>query len=107
MCVTFLHYHPDSSHGSTDSDGAGVPHCTCPYLLIAANNRDECFDRASAPLSYWGEDSLILAGNTSVQYTIIDFGGLLLFKVYYKAKRLYRRSDVGQCSLYSMDDRFT
>lgn len=61
MCIVFLHYHP-SSTSLTFSAEAGGGECACPYILVAAVNRDEFFERATKPLAYWGPDNSILGG---------------------------------------------
>ena len=68
MCILLLHYHPDpSSHGDEhqSSGGTNIGHCNCPYIIVAADNRDEFFDRPTAPLAFWEEKSSILAGTYS------------------------------------------
>ena len=53
MCILFLHYHPSAT---------GVDKCTCPYVLVAAVNRDEFYDRPTQPLHFWQDQPDILAG---------------------------------------------
>ena len=58
MCILFLHYHPSSSGFS----------CTCPYVLVAADNRDEFFHRPTQPLAFWEHHSDILAGTLKLDW---------------------------------------
>ncbi len=46
MCILFLYYSP----GEGD------------YLLIAADNRDEAFERPTAQAAFWNDHSTVLAG---------------------------------------------
>ena len=48
MCILFLSYQPLDT-GS-------------PYVLIAANNRDEFFERLTAPAAFWEDHPTVLAG---------------------------------------------
>ena len=50
MCVLFLHYQPEDP--------------TFPYLLIAANNRDELFQRQTTAAGFWEDHPNVLAGLT-------------------------------------------
>lgn len=77
MCVLFLHYHPSSSSPSF-SASVGGGQCTCPYVLVAANNRDEFYERATAPLDFWGEDNSILGGDDGVLYSLSDFNSAIV-----------------------------
>ena len=49
MCILFLSYEPE-------------PSSRCPYLLVAANNRDEYYHRPTAPARFWERYSQLLAG---------------------------------------------
>lgn len=48
MCILFLQYQPESGG--------------FPYVFIAANNRDEFYDRLTAPAAFWEDHPGILAG---------------------------------------------
>lgn len=48
MCVLFLSYQPIDPRS--------------PYILIAANNRDEFFARRTAPAAFWDDHPTILGG---------------------------------------------
>ena len=49
MCILFLEYRPEAAGNS-------------PYVLVAANNRDELYERETAPAGYWSDYPNILAG---------------------------------------------
>ena len=53
MCILLFDYEPDGSK---------------PYLLIAANNRDEFYDRKTAQLDYWSDYPDVLAGNLVILF---------------------------------------
>lgn len=48
MCILFLEYQPEEA--------------AFPYILVAASNRDEYYDRETAPACFWKEHSHVLAG---------------------------------------------
>ena len=41
---------------------AGVGKCECPYVLVAAVNRDEFFSRPTQPLQFWRDQPALLGG---------------------------------------------
>ena len=49
MCILFLQYQPVCE--------------ASPYVFIAADNRDEFYDRLTAPAAFWEDHPGILAGN--------------------------------------------
>ena len=75
MCILLLHYHPPNSAGTSATSATGneyerpngVQCCSCPYVLIAANNRDEYFDRPTQPVHFWPDQPSILAGRDTMR----------------------------------------
>ena len=59
MCILFLEYRPVAERG--------VP----PYRLVIASNRDEFYDRDTAPVHYWSDHPAILAGESSSLISIL------------------------------------
>ena len=73
MCILFLHYHPSSSNPAISS-ATGVGQCTCPYVLVAAVNRDELYNRPTQPLHFWQDQPDILAGRDVMRAELRERG---------------------------------
>ncbi len=68
MCILLLHCHRPVG----ESDGTSV--CSCPYILVAADNRDEYFDRPTKPLHFWPDQPNILAGRDVMRQEVEEQG---------------------------------
>ena len=76
MCILLLHYHPTAS-ATTSSDGSSsdvAEGCSCPYVLVAADNRDEFFDRPTLPLHFWPDQPGVLAGRDIMKEELEERG---------------------------------
>jgi len=74
MCILLLHYHPSATPASDGESSDVAGGCSCPYVLVAADNRDEFFERPTQPLHFWPDQLGVLAGRDTMREELQERG---------------------------------